>query len=179
MKSCRTMTAALALSSLAFNCCADGKQWGHLSDALALGLPALAAGYSLLQQDQDGARQLAWSLGSTLVSTEILKSQIHEMRPDRSGDDSMPSGHTALAFAAARYLQKRTDSDVNPWLLYGAASLTAVARVKADKHYWKDTVAGAALGYGWASYFTEGRNGERISLMPLHRGVAFAWQSNW
>ena len=84
-------------------------------------------------------------------SAEILKHQISALRPDKSDDKSFPSGHTAVAFASARYLDKRYSGQVSPYLLYGAAGLTALARVQADKHYWKDTIAGGALGYAWVT----------------------------
>lgn len=153
--------------------------WGRASDLLAAGLPALAAGYAYRGQDVDGAAQLALTLGSTVVSTEILKNQFPMTRPDRSDDKSFPSGHTAVAFAAARYLDKRYAGQVNPYLVYGAAGLTALARVQADKHYWRDTVAGAALGYAWSEYFTEARMGARISLLPASHGMAVTWQRPW
>ncbi len=33
------------------------------------------------QSHADGAAQLAWTLGATVGSTEILKSQVSELRP--------------------------------------------------------------------------------------------------
>lgn len=158
---------------------AGGNAWGTTSDLLALGLPAVAAAYTAHDRDVDGAGQLAWTLGATVASAEILKAQVSEVRPDRSDDKSFPSGHTAVAFATARYLDKRYAGQINPYLLYGAASLTALARVQADKHYWQDTIAGGALGYAWAEYFTETRAGGRISLLPTARGVTVGWQRSW
>lgn len=158
---------------------AGGNAWGVASDLLAVGLPTVAAAYTYRDRDADGAAQLAWTLGATVASTEILKGQISEMRPDKSDDKSFPSGHTAVAFASARYLDKRYAGQVNPYLLYGAAGLTALARVQADKHYWKDTIAGGALGYAWAEYFTETRAGGRVSLLPAPSGVTVAWQRPW
>ncbi len=158
---------------------AGGQGWSTASDLLAVGLPTLAAAYTYRDRDADGAAQLAWTLGATVGSTEILKSQISELRPDKSDDKSFPSGHTAVAFASARYLDKRYAGQVSPYLLYGAASLTALARVQADKHYWKDTLAGGALGYAWAEYFTETQAGGRISLLPASHGVTVGWQRPW
>ena len=158
---------------------AGGNGWATASDLLAVGLPTLAAAYTYRARDADGAAQLAWTLGATVGSTEILKHQISALRPDQSDDKSFPSGHTAVAFASARYLDKRYAGQVSPYLLYGAASLTALARVQADKHYWKDTIAGGALGYAWAEYFTETRAGGRVSLQPAPNGVTLAWQRPW
>lgn len=158
---------------------AQAQSWQTASDLLAIGLPATAAALTLYEQDGAGTGQLALTLGGTLVSTQLLKSQIHEERPDRSGDDSFPSGHTAVAFAAARFTQKRYGAQIHPALLYGAATLTAVARVEADQHYAGDTVAGAALGYAWAEFCTESRSDQQLALWPTAGGVALLWQRNW
>jgi len=159
---------------------ARAQSWSTTSDILALALPALAATQTFRQQDWDGAAQLTWTLGSTLVTTEILKSQIREVRPDGSGNDSFPSGHAAVAFASARFIQKRYGDQINPIALYGAASLTALARVEANKHYWKDTVTGAALGYAMAEYFTEASQGKGLSIWPLPAGgLSLVYTQSW
>jgi hypothetical protein len=51
-----------------------------------------------------------------------------------------------------------------------------LARVKADKHFTKDVVAGAALGYASAEYFTRPIAGGAVSLMPGKSGFAVVWQ---
>lgn len=159
---------------------AQSQSWNTGSDVLALALPALAGAMSYQHQDWKGASQLAWTLGSTLVSTEILKSQTHKTRPDGSGNDSFPSGHTAVAFASARFIHKRYGDEINPIALYGAAGLTALARVKADKHYWRDTVAGAALGYALATYFTENPQGDGLHLLASPAGgLSLTWTQSW
>lgn len=151
--------------------------WNTASHALALGLPAVAAWSSLRERDTEGALQLTYALGTTLASVGVLKSQITARRPDGSGEDSFPSGHTAIAFASARFMQERYPDAVPPALLYGAAGLTAVARVQADKHHWKDTLVGAALGYALASYWTDARPGApRVLLLPTAKGVMLTWQ---
>ena len=132
------------------------------------------------EQDRDGASQLAWTLGSTLAGTLVLKSQIHQLRPDGSDNDSFPSGHTAVAFASARFIHKRYGNQINPYVLYGAASLTALARVQAHQHRWRDTVGGAALGYAMAEVLTDGRAGQGLSLLPSPAGgVSLTWAQSW
>ena len=149
--------------------------WGNVSDALAVGLPLLAAGHAFGKGDSQGVKELTYTLGSTLAATTALKSLIHEQRPDGSGNDSFPSGHTAIAFAAARFIDKRYASEASPYI-YAAAGLTALARVKADKHYAKDVLVGAGLGYAAAEYFTRPIAGGAVSLMPAKSGVAVLWQ---
>jgi membrane-associated phospholipid phosphatase len=151
------------------------KNWGNVSDVLAIGLPLAVAGKAFSNGDTEGIKELTYSLGTTLVATQTLKSLIHEKRPDGSGNDSFPSGHTAIAFAAARFYDKRYASETSHYL-YAAAGLTALARVKADKHFTKDVLAGAGLGYVSAEYFTHPVSGGAISLMPAKSGVAVLWQ---
>lgn len=158
---------------------ANAQSWQTTSDILAVALPVLAGAKTLQLNDRNGTVQLTWALGSTLLSTELIKSQINAVRPDGSGNDSFPSGHTAIAFASARFMQKRYGNDISPIALYGAATLTAIARVQANQHYWRDAVAGAALGYAMAEYFTETERGQTLTLLPTSGGWALAWQKVW
>jgi membrane-associated phospholipid phosphatase len=175
MKSAKALVLSFAVSMAGVANAGGVQTWGHVSDALAVGLPLLAAGTAFGKGDSQGVKELTYSLGATLAATTALKSLIHEQRPDGSGNDSFPSGHTAIAFAAARFIDKRYAPEASPYL-YAAAGLTALARVKADKHFTKDVVAGAALGYASAEYFTRPIAGGAVSLMPGKSGFAVVWQ---
>jgi membrane-associated phospholipid phosphatase len=175
MKSAKALVLSFAVSMAGVVNAGGVQTWGHVSDALAVGLPLLAAGTAFGKGDSQGVKELTYSLGATLAATTALKSLIHEQRPDGSGNDSFPSGHTAIAFAAARFIDKRYAPEASPYL-YAAAGLTALARVKADKHYTKDVVVGAALGYASAEYFTRPIAGGAVSLMPGKSGFAVVWQ---
>ena len=175
MKSAKALVLSFAVSMAGVANAGGVQTWGHVSDALAVGLPLLAAGTVFGKGDSQGVKELTYSLGATLAATTALKSLIHEQRPDGSGNDSFPSGHTAIAFAAARFIDKRYAPEASPYL-YAAAGLTALARVKADKHFTKDVVAGAALGYASAEYFTRPIAGGAVSLMPGKSGFAVVWQ---
>ena len=48
---------------------------------------------------------------------------------------------------------------------YAVATLTGVARVAGDKHYWWDAVAGAAIGGASGWFFTEPFN-DKVRLTP-------------
>lgn len=174
----KRLCATLLLGSL-LGAPAQAQTWERTSDLLALGLPALAGAYTLQQEDRQGTAQLAGTLGGTLVSTLVLKSQIDAPRPDRSDNESFPSGHTAIAFASARFMHKRYGDAVHPAALYGAAALTALGRVQSDQHYWRDTVAGAALGWAWAEVITEARPAAQLTLLPTVGGLALRWQQAW
>jgi membrane-associated phospholipid phosphatase len=175
MKSAKALVLSFAVSMSGVANAGGVQTWGHVSDALAVGLPLLAAGTAFGKGDSQGVKELTYSLGATLAATTALKSLIHEQRPDGSGNDSFPSGHTAIAFAAARFIDKRYAPEASPYL-YAAAGLTALARVKADKHFTKDVVVGAALGYASAEYFTRPIAGGAVSLMPGKSGFAVVWQ---
>ena len=59
---------------------------------------------------------------------------------------SFPSGHSAMAFALSTVLAERID---NLWArvgFYGLATLTAVARVRNNQHWFSDVFMGAGLG---------------------------------
>ncbi len=71
-----------------------------------------------------------------------------------SGDASLPSGHTTVAFAAATALDRETTARWVPWVVYPAAALTGWSRVHDREHWTSDVVAGAALGY-WGARLTD------------------------
>jgi len=174
---CCVLSASAASSAWADN----GLNWKNGSDLLAVGLPALAAGAAWGQQDAEGIKQLTLTMASTVGAAELLKRTVKATRPDGSDDKSFPSGHTAVAFAAARFMDKRYAQQVapyRPWL-YAAAGLTGVARVEADKHYWRDVAAGAVLGWGAATWWAEPIQGGQLSVLPSSRGLAIFWQRAW
>jgi len=127
------------------------------SDALddVLRLVPLAATYTLKAGGVEGAsswKRLGVNTVTSLVicygTTQALKHTIHKDRPDGSDDHSFPSGHSSIAFATAHQLHKEYGK-VSPWISVGGytvAVLTAVDRVRRDRHDWLDVTAGAAIG---------------------------------
>ncbi len=90
----------------------------------------------------------ATSCALTVGVTWALKSVVKDRRPDGTGNDAFPSGHTSFAFAGATILHKEYGK-VSPWISvagYGVATLTAVDRVRRHRHEWDDVLAGAAIG---------------------------------
>ena len=81
-----------------------------------------------------------------------LKAMVKEERPDHSDNMSFPSGHAAMAFAAARSIDKefRKESIWIPIVGYAAATAVGIERVANDHHHWYDVVAGAGVGVGAA-----------------------------
>lgn len=114
-------------------------------------------------------------------------------RPDdpiREGDDfgmfsgrgSLPSGHTAMAFALATSLADDID---RPWAtvgLYGAATAVGWSRINDDRHWLSDVAAGAVLGIASAK-FASGRwtiFGLRApSLIAGPAGTGIGWKASF
>ena len=94
----------------------------------------------------------AASVGVAYGTKTLLKAVVNEERPDHSDNKSFPSGHAAMAFAAARSLDKefRKESIWIPIAGYAAATAVGVERVVNDRHHWYDVVAGTAIGFGAA-----------------------------
>lgn len=85
-------------------------------------------------------------LASALVFS--MKYFIHDMRPDGSADNSMPSGHTALAFVSATLLDMEY-RETSPWISAGGylcAGATGYLRVANNRHWASDVLIGAGIG---------------------------------
>jgi hypothetical protein len=115
------------------------------------------------------------------VSTHFVKQGVGRNRPDDSGTNSFPSGHTASAFMAAEFLHQEY-KDVNPWIGYAGyfvATATGTLRMYNNKHWFSDVVAGAGFGIAstkiayliypyMKSLFTAKKEGN-FTLMPFHQ----------
>lgn len=105
----------------------------------------------LIRDGKDGegqALRTGDAVVSTALATIVLKNLVREERPDLSGHDSFPSGHTSAAFAAATIASHYSPGDAPYW--YGGAALVGWSRVRLNKHRVRDVAAGALLGYGMA-----------------------------
>jgi hypothetical protein len=117
---------------------------GYTQAGLALSFWGLGA----ITKDQKLA-----STGEVLIEAEILnglvttamKQVIGRERPDNSGNDSFPSGHTSDSFCFAAVIDERYG---HAWGIpaYALATLTALSRMESDKHWLSDVVMGAGTG---------------------------------
>ena len=124
------------------------------ADILMLALPASAYLLTLHKQDQPGAWALARSLGLAAISTLALNSIIDKDSPNGSSSDAFPSGHTAIAFSSAAFIQKRY-SWRSGLPAYVVASYVGWLRVETDDHDSADVVGGAAIGIISSYLFTK------------------------
>jgi membrane-associated phospholipid phosphatase len=154
---------ALLCASFSVNA-SNSDNWGTFSDVGAVGLVGLALAAPAYKNDWEGFRQAGYSIVTASGIGLVGKSLVNEERPDKSGNDSFPSNHSANAFAAATMLDRRYGWEYG-FPAYGVATLVGVGRVKADKHYWKDVLAGAVIGVssGWA--FTEAFD-DNVRVVP-------------
>lgn len=106
-------------------------------------------------------KQRLYKSGASFIlcsgTTYLLKHSIHKMRPDGTDNRSFPSGHTAIAFSGATVLHKEFGK-TSPWISvagYTVATITAVDRVRRNRHHWEDVATGAAIGFlsAQASYW--------------------------
>lgn len=123
------------------------------TDVFAIALPVSALTLTIIEKDWKGLLQGVETAGVTAAATLLLKYTVKEWRPDHSNRHSFPSGHSAVSFATAAYLQRRYG-----WAYgapaYALACYVGWGRVYAKKHYWYDVLAGAAIGAGSAYIFT-------------------------
>ena len=133
-------------------------------DIVQIAIPAFAGATSLYRQDYDGTLQLAVGTTVTIGVVHGLKFAADTERPD-GGSRSFPSGHTASAFAGASYLHYRYGWK---WGLpsYAAAAVVGYSRVEADRHFWYDVVAGAAIA-NVIAYVATDRFDSDVVIVPI------------
>jgi len=119
--------------------------------AVAVGLPLVAGGITLYQEDWRGTAELLTSTALTVGTVYGLKHLVRECRPFAKpcapggpNWDSFPSDTSALAFAPAQFLWQRYG-----WRYgvpaYVAAGFVGWSRVDAKKHHWYDVAASVGI----------------------------------
>lgn len=121
--------------------------------AIAVGLPIVAGGISVVKDDWTGVAQLVVDTGLTVGTAYGLKQIVHEQRPDHSDFQSFPSDTAALAFAPAAYLWDRYGWEYGA-PAYAAAAFVGWSRVDAKKHHWWDVVASAGIAWTYSRLIT-------------------------
>lgn len=131
-------------------------------DVLQLAIPLAALGMTYAKDDKEGRAQLAKGVGTTFLTVQGVKYLVEKWRPNYSADNSFPSGHTAAAFSGAAFLQTRYGSRFGV-PAYALASFVGYTRIRAEKHYADDVLAGASIAMlsNWL-YATPLENGLRV-----------------
>jgi membrane-associated phospholipid phosphatase len=110
--------------------------------------------------------------------TESLKYTVRRERPDGSGANSFPSGHSADTMAFATALERHLG-----WRFavpaYVLASYVAMSRLHENVHFLSDVTAGAAVGIIAGRTVTRhGRESFPVSLMAVPGGVGVIYVRN-
>ncbi len=159
---------AMIISGWTCEAQADGIQ--RAGDVLQVALPAAGLTATLALRDREGTCQLAKSFATTMAVTYALKYSLDTKRPS-GGRHSFPSGHTSAAFAGAGFIQQRYG-----WKYglpsYALAGFVGYSRVHADRHYWHDVLAGAAIGIGSNLIFTSRYEKANVVVVPVDSGLA-------
>lgn len=106
-----------------------------------------------MKSRSDLTNQLLLTAKSELLVTSVvtvLKKVISDWRPDGSANNSMPSGHTAQAFASAALLDMEY-RETSPWIStagYLMATATGFFRISNNRHWIPDVLVGAGIGIG-------------------------------
>ncbi len=164
-----TLTVMISiLSSIDSNCNASSSGIESTGDVLQLLIPAVAAGKSIVQKDNEGLLMLGKSYVSGLATTYALKYGLNEERPN-GGDHGMPSGHTFSAFSGSTFLWKRYGWE---WGVPAtvAAAFVGYSRIESDHHTFEQVLVGAAIGAGFSLFFTEQMKTTLPKFIPLIGG---------
>ncbi|MEK6154086.1 phosphatase PAP2 family protein [Flavobacteriaceae bacterium 3-367] len=112
----------------------------------------------------DQTKNMALSILLTDLLTKGLKKNIHKMRPNGFNAESLPSGHTSIAFSTASVLYEEF-KDTSPLLAYsgyGFATTTGALRMAKNKHWLSDVLFGAGIGV-------------MVSKLVYHFDYLFPW----
>ena len=113
------------------------------------------------------------TLGAELIRAQIVSQTIAQgikftttrRRPDGTSL-SLPSGHTASAFATATVLQSHYGWKVGA-PAYAVAAWVGASRMQMRRHYLSDVIAGAAIGLAAGRSVTVGRGNFRFAMTPI------------
>lgn len=122
----------------------DFSQYAPFVSVYGLNLCGVKGEHSL----RDYTAILATSYIIMGITVNTLKMSIREQRPDGSGYNSFPSGHTATAFMGAELLRHEY-RNVSPWIGvagYAVAAGTGFFRLSNNRHWFTDVITGAGIG---------------------------------
>lgn len=164
----------------------DYMQFAPAAAVYGLNLAGIKGKHSMM--DATGIYVLSAAIMGGTVSA--LKNASHRLRPNGSGYNSFPSGHTANAFAAAEFF-KQEYKEVSPWYGvagYAVATATGALRMYNNRHWLSDVVAGAGFGIlsTKLSYFVypklkrlvSGNDNMQYTIVPAYQQGGFGLSFN-
>ena len=145
-----TVVLLAILSLHAGTATAADAQTLRTADVVTVLTPFVTFGIAYFKHDTEGEKEWVRDLAVNEVLNTGLRIAFNHTRLGKRPDGSsygFPSGHAGFMFSQAGFLQERYG-----WA-YGVpalivASAVSYIRVREDKHYWRDVIAGGALGYG-------------------------------
>ena len=148
-------------------------------DVMQFALPAGAFGYSVLEGDTEGQKELLRDLVASMALTEATKYATNNTylgrRPGKSNSGhAFPSGHTTSACAGSGYLGKRYGWEYG-LPAFGLAALTGYSRVDADEHHWRDVIAGCGISYLMTGFFVTKEGAENLNPVIGPDFIGFRW----
>jgi membrane-associated phospholipid phosphatase len=131
-------------------------------DLIRIAIPAVAAAMTYRRDDRDGRRQFLRSFAANVGATWALQKAVDKERPDGSGHDAFPSGHSSMAFQGAAFIHRRYGIRA-AWPAYALATYAGWTRIDSDRHDTADVAAGAALGIASSMLLTERFEGVNVA----------------
>lgn len=138
-------TLFVVIATFGSSDCHAGSNKEQQADVLMLALPVSAYLLTLNKQDRQGAWSLTKSLALSTLSTLALNSIVDKDAPNGSSSHAFPSGHAAIAFGSAAFVQRRYGW--RPGIpAYLVAAYVGWLRVETDDHDAADIIGGMAVG---------------------------------
>lgn len=150
-----------------------GEEDAHYMAKVGNGSIGVGIAAAQLFFDQKNGLKHARAILLTTVSHMSLAYVVQRERPGNKTDflpypSSFPSGHTSSAFATAGSLAYAYGWKVGV-PAYTLASAIGIARIRDERHWSSDIVAGAFLGAFWAraSYNADSTDAESFTYVPV------------
>jgi membrane-associated phospholipid phosphatase len=151
-----------------FNIPTTAFEAGNLMGSFAFQIGAGVASYSIGKATGNNKLSL---VGRDIVRAQVVsqviaqsvKFTVQRPRPDRSNNQSFPSGHAASAFSTAGVLQRHYGWKAGV-PAYAFGSYVALARMAWNRHHATDVVMGAGLGIASARTVTMNVGGSKFNM---------------
>jgi membrane-associated phospholipid phosphatase len=143
-------------------------QAGNLMGSFAFQIGAGVASYSVGKAAGNNklslvGRDIVRAQVVSQVIAQAVKFTVQRPRPDRSNNQSFPSGHAASAFSTAGVLHRHYGWKAGV-PAYAFGSYVALARMAWNRHHATDVVMGAGLGIASARTVTMTVGGNKFNM---------------